>query len=226
MPRSFSTYRKDLCNDRFRSDDEDEVVPRELHSLMVSAMKSLIRCAPGISPVAHEHTKSHDAYAARKTWDEYHIARLEIVCVLLEAVHAERPRMCRCADSARILIHHGTQRKIWGKEARQPNERLDAAVETADELVTRVAIDVEIFTDFTDMQFAALYKSMRSSTAGTRCISDMLRYTTRMFRPMDFFTMEFEHRIELALRHYQMSGDGDLFIHLLELRDTATRPMD
>jgi hypothetical protein len=223
MPRSFSTYRKDLCNDRFRSDDEDEVVPRELHSLMVSAMKSLIRCAPAISPGAHESTKSHDAHAARKTWDEYHVARLEIICVLLAAVHAERPRNCRCADSARILIHHGTQRNIWGKEACQPNERLSAAMETADALVTLVAVKATASSEtFTDMQTAALYKSMRRSTAGIRWVTEML-YQTRMFASMDFFTMEFEHRIELARRHYQMSGDGDLFFHLLELRDTLPR---
>lgn len=125
MPRSFSTYRKGLCNDRARSDYEDMVVPIELHSLMVSAMKSLIRCAPGISPGAHESTKSHDAHAARRTWDEYHVARLEIICVLLAAVHAERPLNCTCADSARILIHLGTQR-IFGvrKHASQTSDQV------------------------------------------------------------------------------------------------------
>jgi hypothetical protein len=213
MSSSVSIFEDHLCRDKFQTDSA--VIPRELHSLMVSAMLSLIRCVPEIPSVAHESTKSHDV-PVRKTWDEYHVMRLEIIRVLLADVYTGCSRRCTCADSLRILIDHGAQRKIWGVEPCKPDERPVAVMETEDELVILVAIDAMTYRGiFTDMPLLRLYSSTRISTAAKHGFSQRLEHRARTVAPGEFSTLDWSNLTESALRYYEMSGDGELFWLLL-----------
>jgi len=205
----------------FRLDDN---LQEGLHKNMVHALRSLIQRAPALPSVAYGR-KTPDEVSHQSTWDAYHVSRLRILQVLLAGHDARRFQQCRCADSLQTLVHHRRQRHIWSIEPCQIADRLVAALQTEDELVTHVAVaTIAHRGTFADMPLARIYNSIQISSEAKCRFGDLLRETTDLFAQEEFSTREYKNEVKTALRHYQMSGEGQLYRLLLELRQIVTHP--
>jgi hypothetical protein len=217
--------RMKLIGETFGACDMDTFPSRssfrvKLHLRAISALECLLQHGQDIpTGIAHCEIDRH----------AYHVAQLKITCVLLaECFHdcdSGSPPRHECAIFLQALIDRQPEEYVWNLSAQQLSERLIAAVEIEMPLLVHVTV-VAMATrgtlaDVPLVKICTLLQKMLLSVA--RRVKEALILGLSFYFPeKEFYSSEYENKVESARRHCSISSEMQWHVVLTEAREVAS----